>query len=157
MSEKVTIAIDVDTTEAETELLTLQERVDAQVNDWRIKRQMIINQLQEINRGISLAIQALRMAIKATGQALDPMQSALLALIGSTASIIITTSIALAMASFGLLVGVALALAAFAYGMQIAETAKAVSTFLSLKEKFGSMDADIARLQRNIPGGLGGF
>ena len=157
MSEKVTIAIDVDSTEAEVELSTLQERIDTQVEDWRFKRQMIINQLQEINRGIGLAIQAVRMAVKATGQTLDPMQSAALALIGSTASIIVTTSIALAMGSLGILTGVALALAAFAYGFQIAETAHTIAEFMALREKFEGMDTSLAKMQRNIPGGLGGF
>ena len=152
MSEKVTIAIDVDTTEAETELLTLQERVDAQVNDWRIKRQMIINQLQEINRGIGLVMQSIRMAVRATGGALDPMQSALLALIGSTTSIIVTTAVALAMASFGLLTGVALALAAFAYGMNLSQTAKVFADFIAVQERFASIEAQINNaISRQVP------
>ena len=152
MSEKVTIALNIDSTDADTELSTLQERIDAQVDDWRIKRQMIINQLQEINRGISLVMQSVRMAVRVTGGALDPIQSALLALIGSTTSIIITTAVALAMSSFGLLIGVSLALAAFAYGMNLSQTAKVIADFIAVQERFASVEAQIDNaISRQIP------
>jgi len=152
VSEKVTIALNIDSTDADTELSTLQERIDAQVDDWRIKRQMIINQLQEINRGISLVMQSVRMAVRVTGGALDPIQSALLALIGSTTSIIITTAVALAMSSFGLLIGVSLALAAFAYGMNLSQTAKVIADFIAVQERFASVEAQIDNaISRQIP------
>jgi len=157
VSERVTIGIVVDDTEAQAQLEGLQDKVDTTVTKWKTQRAIIMSQLQEVNRGIGLALQAVRMAVRATGQTLDPMQSAALALVGSTSSIIISTAIALAAGSLGLLAGAALALAAFAYGFELAQTAKILAEFMTLHGKFDAMDMTLSRLTRMPPGGLGGI
>ena len=156
MSE-VTIAIIADTNEAFQQIDDLQGKIDATVADWKAQRSIIISQMQEISRGIQYVIRGIRLAVQATGQTLSPMQNALLSLIGSTASMIISTAIAIEAASFGVLTGVALGLAAFAYGMQVGQTARIIAEFADLKDSVASVDNRLATIARSQMGGGGVF
>jgi hypothetical protein len=154
---EVTIAIIADTTEAFQQIDNLQGKIDATVADWKAQRAIIISQIQEIGRGIQYVIRGLRLAAQATGQTLSPMQNALLALIGSTASMIISTAIAIEVGSLGVLTGVALGLAAFAYGMELAQTARIIAEFADLKDSVASVDNRLATIARSQMGGGGIF
>ena len=154
----VLLGIDVDLSVANFKVDTLQAKIDQQVADWRQRRSEIISQMQEVSMGIGLLIRGIRMAADATQTVLDPMQNALLSLVSSTTSIIVSTEVVLASASLGILTGVALGLAAFAYGMQTANTIKIMANYESLNTILTNVNNRLRRIEEtNILGGyLGG-
>jgi len=146
VTDETTINLLLDDTDVQAKLAKNQEAIDAQAADWRSKRNQILLEMHAINQGIGLMIQSIRLAVKATGQALDPVANALLSLISSTSSIIIATATALAAGSLGVLTGAALALAAFAYGFSLAQTAKVIAESESLKAAFAGINARLDKL-----------
>lgn len=148
MSEQVTIDVVVDSTQAAAEWKALQGKVDGQVREWRAQRQVIIHELSQVQQGIGLLVRAIRMTAEATGTALDPMQNALLGLVSSTTSLIVSTAIALTAGSLGILAGVAIGMAAFAYGMEIAHTVKLLADFKTLRESMGEVQMRMSNIER---------
>ena len=124
-----------------------QAAIDTQAAEWRTKRQQILLEMHSINLGIGLMVQTVRMAVRATGQTLDPIQSALLSMVSSTSSLIIATATAMAAGSLGLLAGAALALAAFAWGFQLAQTAKIQADMEKFKGDFAEANMRLARVE----------
>jgi len=147
LSEEVLINIAIDSTEAEMDMSILQGKIDQQVREWRMQRQVIVSQLHDLSRGIGLLIRGIRLVAEATGQTLDPMQNALLGLVSSTTSLIISTAIALTVGSLGLLTGVALAMSAFAYGMEIAHTIKLLADFAALRATIDGVKTRLTNLE----------
>jgi len=127
-----------------------QAAIDAQAADWRSKRSQILLEMHSINLGIGLMVQTVRMAVKATGQTVTPIQNALLSMVTSTSSLIIATATAMAASSLGLLTGAALALVAFAYGFSLAQTAKIYADMEKFKSEFAASDARLARMAENV-------
>lgn len=149
MSEgSITIAIVANDTQAQATYKDLQGKIDAQVRDWRAQRMVIIHELGQVQQGIGLLVRAIRMTAEATGTALDPLQNALLGLVSSTTSLIISTALALTAGSLGILAGVAIGMAAFAYGMEIAHTAKLLADFKALRETMGEVQLKMSNLER---------
>jgi hypothetical protein len=134
-----------DTSGAEAEIKALDAQVEETVSKWKVARQEVINQLSALNQSILYTFQAVRLAAKATGQAITPIQSALMGVISGTTSLMLST--ATLMASTGILAGVAVVLAAFALGFQITETAKITVELISAQEKISSVEQAVARLQ----------
>jgi hypothetical protein len=147
-SAPVTIDIEVDTTRTVAEINAVKAQADATVAAWKADRAIIVSQMQEVSRGIQYLVRGIRLAAQATGTVLDPMQNALLSLVSSTASMIISTAIAIEVSSFGLLTGVALALAAFAYGMEIANTAKIITNFAALQKSLIKVDSRLSAIEQ---------
>ena len=144
----VSIGVYVNDSQALAQLQSYRKAVDAQVKEWRAQRQVMIHELSQIQQGIGLLVRAIRMTAEATGTALDPLQNALLGLVSSTTSLIISTAIALTAGSLGILTGVALGMAAFAYGMEIAHTAKLLADFKALRESMGEVQMKMSNLER---------
>lgn len=124
-----------------------QAAIDRQGEEWRAKRQQILLEMHSMNLAIGLIVQTVRQVVRATGQTLDPIQSALLSMVSSTSSLIIATATAMAAGSLGILAGAALALAAFAYGFQIAQTIKIQADMEKFKGDFAEANARLIRLE----------
>ena len=124
-----------------------QAGIDKQNADWRRQRQQTLLEMHSLNLGISLMIQTVRMAVRATGQTLDPLMNAMLSMVSSTSSLIIATATAMAASSLGLLAGAAIALAAFAVGFQLAQTAKIAVDMQALIDDFAAANARLARME----------
>lgn len=125
-----------------------QEAIDAVVKDWRQQRQEMVSQMHEIGTGINLLVRGIRTVAEATGTVLDPMQNALLGLVSSTTSLIISTAVALTTASLGILVGVGLGLSAFAYGMQISNTIKIMADFSALRMSLENVQTRLTNIEQ---------
>lgn len=163
----VTIGIDIDDTQANQKLVSLQTKVDRQVQQWqkqerlittelvttnaaiddtfekmRIRRLEILSQLSALNQSMGLMIQAVRMGAEATGQTIKPYQSAVLNMIQSTTSIMLAT--ATAMNTTGILAGAGIALAAFAYGFSMVQSANIIATSEDIQK---DIDAIVERLR----------
>ncbi len=127
----------------DSEVDRTKQKIDDVMRQWSEDHKTITQQMNEVGMGIQLLIRGVRLTAEATGQALDPMQNALLGLLGSTTTIILSTATAITVGSLGILTGVGLGLAAFAYGMQVGQTARILESFGALK---GILDAVIGRL-----------
>jgi hypothetical protein len=147
VSKDVIIPLTIDDSDMNAKVAAQQSAIDTQAEDWRRKRNEILLQMHSINLGIGLMVQTVRMAVRATGQTLDPIQSALLSMVSSTSSLIIATATAMAAGSLGLLAGAALALAAFAWGFQLAQTAKIQADMEKFKGDFAAANARLARIE----------
>lgn len=133
-----------------------QAAIDRQTAEWRAKRQQILLEMHAINLGITTMIGTIRLAVQVTGQALTPVQNALLGMISSTTSIIIATATAMAAGSLGLLTGAALVLAAGAFGFSLAQTAIVIKNSEEMRAAFAAIDArldqiDTRRTMRGVP------
>lgn len=149
MSEHVQITITADTTQAEIEMQALQAKIDAQQREWQQRRREILAQMRDIGIGIQIMIQTIREVVRATGQTLSPIQSAMLALISSTTSLIIATATALVTGTVGLLAGAALALAAFAWSFQLTTTAILIARSDEAKAALAAIQSQLSKIQRD--------
>ena len=136
----MTIGIDIDDTQANQKLVTLQSKVDRQVQQWREtqklvltetvttnveidntvrrwreQRTMILTQMSQISQGISLMLQSIRLTASITGERIIPAWSmSILSLISNTTSVLLSTAAAVTAGSFGILAGVGLAISLIA-------------------------------------------
>jgi hypothetical protein len=170
MASNITIGVDVDDTQANQKLITLQTKVDEQVQQWnqqfkltqteitttntaidttvqqwRIKRLEIQAQLSALNQSIGLLIRAVRLGAEATGQTIKPYQNAILNMIQSTTSIMLATSAA--MQASGVLALAGLVLAGFAYGFSMVQTANIMATSEELQRDFDDIIARLRELE----------
>ena len=169
----VTIGIDIDDTQANEKLVTLQTKIDAQVQqwseerklittelmttnieidntvrDWKIRRQEIYMQLSEFNRAVGLTIQTVRLAAQVTGQTIKPYQNAALNMISSTTSMMLATSAAMSLTGF--LAAAAVALAAFAFGFNMVQSAHIIATSEELQNDFANIVAQFKALEKEV-------
>ena len=102
MSEgSVTFAITADTTEAFASITELQAAIDQQARDMRIHRNTLIRQLREGFTLISSLMSSFRQAMSLIGAQMDPFFSALVGLVLSTTSMLLSASTTLAMTGIG--------------------------------------------------------
>lgn len=146
------IGVDIDASQANSEIDALQAKVDTTVQKWREQRRDIYMQLSELNRGLGLMIQTVRMAARATGQTIPDYANAAFAMIQSTTSILLATSVAYK--ATGVLAGAGLALAAFAYGFNTVQSALIIARSEQLQEDFANIVSELGRLQREVQGPL---
>jgi hypothetical protein len=138
------LRIMADTTEAESAIDRVRVKVDEVVAGWRQSRAEILQGLRDVSQVINYTLQTFRLAVRAVGGSLDPMQSAILGMISATVSMMLATATAMAAASLGILGGFALALASAAFGISIATSAKVIQDFLSIKENMDALEAKVA-------------
>lgn len=119
--------------------------INAQEADWKAKRAVIMSQMRDVQMSINIMIRSVRMAFNLVGVAMDPVESALLSMISSTASTMLAVSIG--MSATGILAGAAMYLAAAAYGMQIGQTAALIQKFDYIEGKFQQVSAAFDSLE----------
>ena len=102
MSEgSVTFAITADTTEAFASIAELQEAIDQQARDARIHRNTLMRQIREGFTLISSLMSSFRQAMSLIGAQIDPFFSALIGLVLSTTSMLISSATTLAGTGIG--------------------------------------------------------
>jgi hypothetical protein len=149
VSDDVTIRLGVDTTQADAEIATLQSKIDRQATEWQLKRQQIINEMQNISSGISDIFMAVRLAAQVTGQALDPIFNALMATVSATVSLMIATATALAAGSVGILGWISIALTAAAVGYNVAQFGRLLAEKQVLDARLMSVESRVAAAARS--------
>ena len=105
MSERMTIGVDVDTSAAHTNLAELQTAIDQQARDMRIHRNTLIRQIREGFTLISSLMSSFRQAMSFMGAQIDPFFSALIGLVLSTTSMLISAGTTLTGTGIGAVAG----------------------------------------------------
>jgi len=122
VSNEVTIGINVDTTQANAQIMAVSGRVKEVVNEWFYARQTIIREIQTTVSQVSQAISLARQTISIVGETLDPFFSSLLTMVMSSVSTLL--SIAAAMAATGVGIPASVAIGIIALGLNAVQTAK---------------------------------
>ena len=160
VSDRVTIFLGIDADEAFQEIAAVKGAADEQARLWKIQRNTILRQIREGFTLISSLMSSARMAFSLIGAQIDPFFSALIGMVLSTASMLISAASTLALTGVG---GVAAAvLFGLAIGFQVVTIAKLIADkertdgiLTSLSQAIAS--GSIGGAARQAPGGLGGF
>ena len=146
----VTIPITADTTGAFASITELQAAIDQQARDWKIQRNTLMRQLREGFALISSLMSSFRQAMSLIGAQIDPFYSALIGMVLSTASMLISAATTLALTGIG---GVAAAvILAIAISFQILTTAQLVSDQFEIGEAFSAMKQELFARPRTATG-----
>lgn len=147
ITSSVSVFVDVDLKEGEAKVLTLQQKIDQQQRDWEERRREILQQLNDIGRGINLTIQAVRTTARLTGATLSPMYNALLSLVSSTTSLVLSTATILAASSLGVLAGVSIAISTAALTFSAIQTAKLIADSEEFKGILEGIEQQLANIK----------
>ena len=138
MSEgSVTFAITADSTAAFASIAVLQEAIDQQARDWKIQRNTLMRQIREGFTLISSLMSSFRQAMSLIGAQVDPFFSALIGLVLSTTSMLISSATVLAATGVG---GVA---AAILFGVAISFNILSLAKLADDKFKISEMFSEI--------------
>ena len=142
MSEgTVTFAITADTTAAFASIAELQAAIDEQAREARIHRNKLMREIREGFMLISQMMSSFRQAMSLIGAQVDPFFSALIGMVLSTTSMLISAATTLALTGIG---GIAAAiLFGIAVSFNILTTAKLISDQEFIQEGFRSMIWDL--------------
>ena len=142
MSEgPVTIPITADSTAAFASIAELQAAIDEQARDWKADRNTLLREIREGFALISSLMSSFRQAMSLIGAQIDPFYSALIGMVLSTASMLISAATTLALTGIG---GVAAAIIlGIAISFQILTTAKLVSDQFEIAEAFSAMRQEL--------------
>ena len=147
MSEgNMTVFLALDTIAAETKIAQLMAHADAQVADWKLKRDQVMRDIRTGMVLISSFMASARMALALVGEQIDPFFSALISMTTATVSMMLSMSAAMSVTVLGAPVGAMLAAAAItlnvlSIGNLIKEQAKITNDFESIR---ASIDANLA-------------
>ena len=142
MSEgPITIPITADTTGAFASIAELQEAIDQQARDAKIHRNTLLRNIREGYMLISQMMSSFRQAMSLIGAQIDPFYSALIGMVLSTTSMLISSASVLSATVLGAPVGAILFGLAIAFN--ILTTAQLVSDQLGIAEAFSAMRQEL--------------
>ena len=149
----VSFAITADVTDAFGSIAELQDKIDQQASDWQIARNKLLREVREGFMLISSLMSSFRQAMSLMGAQVDPFFSALVGMVLSTTSMLISAASVLTGTGIGAAVGAVLFGVAIAFN--ILTTAKLINDQEWIQEGFRSMiwelRADTARLAAQGP------
>ena len=157
MSEgTVTFAITADTTSAFASIAELQEAIDQQARDAKIHRNTLMRNIREGYTLISQMMSAFRQAMSLIGAQIDPFFSALIGLVLSTTSMLISAGTTLAATGIGGVAGAIIL--GLAVSFNIITLAKLIDDKIDIKESFRVMVQEIqaAPIRQQFGGGRTG-
>lgn len=122
MSENIiTIGLEVDSSQVNTELDAIQKKADAVTKKWADDHRAILTSMSKVGRAITAGINAYRRVLRALNISLDPAQEAILTLIVSSVSSMYQIALAFSSTGIGIVAGAIFAAAAT--GLNIGATA----------------------------------
>ena len=157
MSDKVTIIVGVDTTQAEAGIDAVKARADAIVKQWKIDRAILVQQIREGFTLISQLWSTFRQAMSLFGQQIDPFYSALVGMVLSTTSMLISSATAISATILGAPVG------AILFGVAISFNILTLAKLIADKQATDGILTSVSQSLSNITSGrpnmsgLGGF
>ena len=155
MSERMTIGVDVDTSAAHTNLAELQTAIDQQARDMRIHRNTLIRQIREGFTLISSLMSSFRQAMSLMGAQIDPFFSALIGMVLSTTSMLISAGTTLAATGIGGVAGAIIL--GLAISFNILTLGKLIDDKFNIKESYDEMRLEVLARARAVPmRGFGG-
>jgi len=143
----ITIPITADSTAAFASITELQGAIDQQARDWKVQRNTLMRQIREGFTLISSLMSSFRQAMSLMGAQIDPFYSALIGMVLSTASMLISSATTLA------LTGIGGAAAAVILGLAISFQILTLAKLVADKEK---TDGILTALSQAIASGSRG-
>ena len=155
MSDRVTIHIDVDATQAEAEIDAVKAQADAVTKQWKIDRAILIQQVREGFTLISQMWSTFRQGMALFGQQIDPFFGALVGMVLSTTSMLISSATVLTSTVIGaplgvILLGVAIGFNILSLGKLVADKAATMGMFDNINQEISRMTS----IGRGVTGGL---
>jgi len=157
VSDRVTIYIGADTTEAEADIEAVKAKADAVTKQWKIDRAVLVQQVREGFTLISQMWGTFRQAMSLFGQQIDPFYSALVGMVMSTTSMLISSATTLSATILGAPVG------AILFGLAVSFNILTLAKLVADKQATdGILDSLSQALSNKTSGlqnqsGLGGF
>lgn len=147
----ITVGLIVDTVQAQLAIQDIVAQGEAATKDWARKRQMIISGIRQTMSMISSLMSSFRQAMSLIGQQIDPFYSALIGMVISTVSMLL--SIGAGLAATGPIAGAAGAVViGIAIGLNILTTAKLVADQLEIKADFSGIREALKAVDTTVPG-----
>lgn len=142
-------AIIMDTSDAFMKIKELQDAIDQQAREWAIQRNTLLRQIREGFTLISSLMSSFRQAMSLFGAQIDPYYSALIGMVLSTTSMLLSAATTLALTGIG---GVAAAIIlGLAISFNILTVAKLTADKRASDSSFGMISAELRDLQRRSP------
>ena len=149
--DRVTIYIDVDSTDANTSIDDVKEKADAATREWRMRRLEIIQGIRETISLMSQAWGTFRQFVSLVGGQIDPFYGALIGMTLSTISMMLSLASALSTTVVG--VPYAIILGAVAIELNVLMMGKLIKDKLDTMSKFSTMKAVTATDLSGLIGG----
>jgi len=147
MSDRVTIYLGMDTTEAEANIESVKAQADAVVKQWKIDRAILVQQVREGFTLISQMWSTFRQGMSLFGQTIDPFFSAMVGMVLSTTSMLISSATAISATVLGAPVGAILF--GVAVSFNILTMAKLIGDKAETMGLFDAINQHIKSLGRN--------
>lgn len=141
VSNEVNIRFSVDTSEANVQLDEVEARVDEVTREWAARRTSIYTEVREAFRIISSLMSSFRQALSLFGQQIDPFFSALVGMVISTTSMLISVGTTLVGTGIGATVGAIVLGIAIAFN--ILTTIKLIADQKEIVAAFRDMMANV--------------
>ena len=156
VSDKVTIRLDVDATAALASIDDVKAQADEQARQWAIQRNTMLRQIREGFTLISQLMSTVQQAFSLFGAQIDPFYSALIGMVLSTASMLLSAASVLSATVLGAPVGAVLFGVAIAF--QILTLGKIVADKITSEGVIAQMQSNLANIGSIVSRqGLGGF
>ena len=154
MSEgPVIIPVVADTSGAHASMTELQAAIDQQAREWQIQRNTMLRQIREGFTLISQMMSTFSQAMSLIGAQVDPFFSAMIGMVLSTTSMLISSASVLSATVLGAPVGAILLGLAIAFN--ILTMAKLVDDKFNITESFKKMTQELSWRPRTRPQAFG--
>ena len=146
MSERVSVDVVVDTTQATASIQETKAGADAVVRQWKIDRAIIIQQVREGLTLISQLWSSFRQAMTLFGRQIDPFFGALIGMVLATTSMLISAAATLSATILGAPVG------AVIFGLAVSFNILSIGKLIADKEKTDAILTNMAQAIASDPG-----
>lgn len=157
VSDRITIYLGVDTTEAESSIDAVKAKADEVTRQWKIDRALLIQQVREGFMLISQMWSSFRQGMSLFGQQIDPFFGALIGMVLSTTSMLISSATAISATVLGAPVG------AILFGVAVSFNIISIAKLIADKQASDGILTNISQALSNITSGrpnqsgMGGF
>ena len=146
----ITVGLIVDTVQAQLAIQDIVAQGEAATQDWARKRQMIISGIRQTMSMISSLMSSFRQAMSLIGQQIDPFFSALIGMVISTVSMLLSVGAGMVGTGIGSAAGAVVI--GIAVALNILTTAKLVADQLEIKADFSGIREALKAVDTTVPG-----
>ena len=141
-SPPVTVGIVVDSIQAQLAIKDVMDQADAATRDWQSRRAEILSGIRQATTLIASLMSSFRQAISLIGAQIDPFFSALIGMVLSTVSMLVSIGVGLIGSGIGGAAGAVVL--GIAIGMQVLTIAKLTADQTGISEEFHKMKVNLA-------------
>jgi len=155
VSKDVTVGIVVDSVQAQLAIKDIMEQAAAATKEWKTRRAEIISGIRQTMTMISSLMSSFRQAMSLIGEQIDPFFSALIGMVLSTVSMLL--SVATGLAATGPIGSAAAAVVlGIAISLNILTTGKLIADHLDIKTDFTELRNAFKDFDQGVGSGTGG-